>query len=366
MPYPHFNVLTPNLSPGPHIGHLYSALVADVVFRYNKLTTSSPGTFTTGTDEHGIKIQQAASKNNTPVAEYCDQISEEYKSLFRKYDVHYTDYIRTTEQRHAEAVSKFWSRLQDRGYLYKREYAGYYCVPDETFLTEAQLTTNPKTGEKVSSESGHPVEWTQEENYMFKLGSVQDGIVQWLKGGDRVHPKRFERILFDFLSEPLPDISVSRPANRVHWGIPVPGDDSQTVYVWLNALVNYLTCAGYPDEQKSKPCWPPTLQVIGKDILKFHGIYWPGFLIAADLEPPKQLLCHSHWTVDSQKMSKSKGNVVDPIERAGSYTPEGLRYFLLREAVLHSDGSKWLKGRSLDRNKINCDLPHFQITATRK
>lgn len=335
-------VITSNIpSPGPHIGHLYSALITDAVFRYKNLKSSQStvqGTFTTGTDEHGIKIQQAAQKNNTPVAEYCDQISEKYKSLFRNFDINYTNYIRTTQQRHASAVGQFWTTLQDRGYLYKREYAGYYCVPDETFLTEAQLTTNPKTGEKISAESGHPVEWTQEENYMFKLGSVQEGILKWLSHGDRVHPKKFERILYDFLAEPLPDISVSRPASRVHWGITVPGDDSQTIYVWLNALVNYLTCAGYPKQEMS--AWPPALQVIGKDILKFHGIYWPGFLIAADLEPPKQLLCHSHWTVDGQKMSKSKGNVVDPMQRAEQYTTEGLRYFLLREAVLHRDGSK--------------------------
>lgn len=319
---------------------MYSALLADAVVRYKNLNTSpsSPlGTFTTGTDEHGIKIQQAAQKNNTPVADYCDLISEKYKSLFRKFDVNYTDYIRTTEQRHAAAVDEFWKRLHDRGYLYKREYAGYYCVPDETFLTDAQLTTNPKTGEKISAESGHPVEWTQEENYMFKLGSTQEGILDWLQRGDRVHPKKFERILFDFLAEPLPDISVSRPASRVHWGIPVPGDDTQTIYVWLNALVNYLTCSGFPKEISA---WPPTMQVIGKDILKFHGIYWPGFLIAAGMEPPRQLLCHSHWTVDGQKMSKSKGNVVDPMERAGLFTTEGMRYFLLREAVLHSDGSE--------------------------
>lgn len=317
---------------------MYSALLTDAVFRFNNLKSSASGNqgvFTTGTDEHGIKIQQAAARNNTPVEKYCHEISQKYRDLFRKFDIGHTDYIRTTEQRHALAVGHFWERLHERGYIYKREYSGFYCVPDETFLTESQLTTN-QAGEKISAESGHPVEWTQEENYMFKLGSLQEGIIAWLKRGDRVHPRKFERILFDFLNEPLPDISVSRPASRVHWGIAVPGDPSQTIYVWLNALVNYLTCAGYP---QTSSCWPPSTQVIGKDILKFHGIYWPGFLMAADMEPPKQLLCHSHWTVDGQKMSKSKNNVVDPMERADLFTAEGMRYFLLREAVLHSDGS---------------------------
>lgn len=298
---------------------------------------SAPGRFTTGTDEHGYKIQQAAALNNTPVDVYCNEISGQYQDLFRKFNINHTDFIRTTEDRHAKAVVQFWQRLHDRGYIYKQTYAGFYCVSDETFLTEAQLTTDAKTGQKVSAESGHSVEWTQEENYMFKLGKVQDGILKWLNTGNRVYPAIFERNLHDFLSEPLPDISVSRPASRVHWGITVPHDPSQTIYVWLDALVNYLTCAGYPGTVAS---WPAAIQVIGKDILKFHGIYWPGFLIAADMEPPRQLLCHSHWTVDGQKMSKSKNNVVNPMERADVYTVDGLRYFLLREAVFHSDGSE--------------------------
>lgn len=328
-----------SLIAAPHIGHLYSALVTDAIFRFENLVNpqNKIRIFTTGTDEHGIKIQQAAQKADTNVASYCDNISERYRNLFQQFQIGHTDFIRTTEKRHKIAVQHFWGRLNDNGFIYKKEYAGYYCVPDETFLTEAQLTTNPKTGEKVSSESGHPVEWTKEENYMFKLASMQQEILRWLKDGDRIKPKKFEKILMDFLDDPLPDISVSRPASRVNWGVTVPRDDSHTVYVWLNALVNYLTCVGYPEAVSE---WPPTLQVIGKDILKFHGIYWPAFLMAAGLEPPKQLLCHSHWTVDGQKMSKSKLNVVDPSEQANVYTADGMRYFLLREAVLHSDGSK--------------------------
>lgn len=332
-------------SPAPHIGHLYSALIADVLFRFEKLTKCPAQSclktlFTTGTDEHGIKIQQAAQKRHVPVEEYCDKIAAEYRGLFCEYNVQYTDFIRTTEPRHAQAVQHFWTRLHDNGFIYKRKYSGYYCVQDETFLTESQLGNDGKTGEKCSLESGHPVEWTEEENYMFQLGKVQTGILEWMKSEDRIKPKKFERNVYDFLEEPLPDISVSRPSSRVHWGVTVPGDESQTVYVWLNALVNYLTCSGYPENLQST--WPPSVQVIGKDILKFHAIYWPGFLLAAGLDLPTQILCHSHWTVDGQKMSKSKQNVVDPMERKDVYSSEGFRYFLLREAVLHSDGSKIL------------------------
>lgn len=175
---------------------------------------------------------------------------------------------------------------------------------------------------------------------MFRLDRHQDDVLYWIKGcEDRIVPIKFRKILLDFLQERLPDISISRPKSRVSWGIDVPSDTSHTVYVWLDALVNYLTVSGYP-QSEFLDRWPPTVQVLGKDILKFHGIYWPAFLIAAGLEPPRQLLVHSHWTVDSQKMSKSKGNVVDPNERAALYTHEGIRYFLLREGVAHSDGSE--------------------------
>lgn len=191
-------------------------------------------------------------------------------------------------------------------------------------------------GDKVSEESGHPVEWTEEKNYMFKLSQFQEEVIRWAESEKRIKPIKYQKILLQSLQEELPDISVSRPIERVSWGINVPQDPSQTIYVWLDALVNYLTSVGYPNQLKH---WPPNVQVLGKDILKFHGVYWPAFLIAAGLEPPTELFVHSHWTVDGQKMSKSKFNVVDPFERAETYTMEGLRYFLLREGVAHSDGN---------------------------
>lgn len=285
-----------------------------------------------------MKVLQAAGKNKVPVNTYCDNISSSYKNLFGTSGIEFTDYVRTTEDRHKKAVSSFWNLLKNQDAIYKDKYSGWYCVQDETFLSESQLNTD-NDGVKTSIESGHSVEWTEEENYMFKLSEYQEDVIYWAKQENRIVPNKFNKILLDMLyHEKLPNLSISRPSSRMTWGIPVPDDDSQNIYVWLDALTNYLTVSGYPDKLK---VWPPNVQVIGKDILKFHGIYWPAFLIAADMDPPHQLLVHSHWTVDGQKMSKSKNNVIDPMERADLYTMEGIRYFLLREGVQHSDGSKF-------------------------
>ncbi|EAA07531.4 AGAP002383-PA [Anopheles gambiae str. PEST] len=340
----HSFVTTPifYVNAAPHIGHLYSSVIADAIHRFNQITRpaeSGDCFLSTGTDEHGLKIQQAAIKHSTSTEDYCDAISTKYRELFDRFQIDYSRFIRTTDTDHRQAVQAFWRSLAASDSIYSASYSGWYCVPDETFLTDSQLKENER-GEKYSLESGHPVEWTEEENYMFRLSRYQDDVRHWVKGleGRRIQPDKFGRILLDWLEEPLPDISISRPMNRVSWGVPVPSDPSQSVYVWLDALVNYLTVAGYPKES-FRTRWPPTVQVLGKDILKFHGIYWPAFLLAAQIEPPRQLLVHSHWTVDNQKMSKSKQNVVDPNERAELYTYEGLRYFLLREGVAHSDGN---------------------------
>ncbi|XP_062540298.1 methionine--tRNA ligase, mitochondrial [Armigeres subalbatus] len=329
------------VNAAPHIGHLYSAVIADAIHRFNILvnpTARASAIFSTGTDEHGTKIQQAAASHSVPVGTYCGQISDQYRSLFHNFGIAHTRYIRTTEEQHAQAVQAFWQALENAGSIYSAQYSGWYCIPDETFLTDSQLKENDR-GIKVSAESGHPVEWTEEKNFMFRLDKYQEDVLYWIKGcEDRIVPVKFRKILLDFLQDRLPDISISRPKTRVSWGIDVPSDPTQTVYVWLDALVNYLTVSGYPQTDFARR-WPPTVQILGKDILKFHGIYWPAFLIAAGLEPPRQLLVHSHWTVDGEKMSKSKGNVVDPNERASLYSHEGIRYFLLREGVAHSDGN---------------------------
>uniref|UniRef100_A0A6V7IBZ4 Methionine--tRNA ligase, mitochondrial n=1 Tax=Bracon brevicornis TaxID=1563983 RepID=A0A6V7IBZ4_9HYME len=233
--------------------------------------------------------------------------------------------------------------LQNAGHLYLDKYSGWYCLSDEAFVPQSELEDVKKSDGsivKVSTLSGNPVEWMEEENYKFRLSSFQDDLRHWLRDEKTVRPLKYHKILSSWIEDGacLEDLSVSRPASRAPWGIKVPNDDSHTIYVWLDALVNYLTCLGYPSEDYKK-FWPPTIQVIGKDILKFHGVYWPAFLIAAGMEPPRTLLCHSHWTVNDEKMSKSKGNVISPSNAAEMFTSHGLRYFLLREAVPHSDAN---------------------------
>ncbi|XP_065226667.1 methionine--tRNA ligase, mitochondrial-like [Planococcus citri] len=329
------------VNAAPHIGHLYSAVIADAYHRFEALRNpDKTAIFSTGTDEHGIKVQQAAgSKDPISIKKYCDTISTKYKELFDSSGVNYTHYIRTTDSDHKTAVQTFWKELQSKGFIYKDHYSGWYCVPDEMFLTENQLVTKVENGReiKLSEVSGHPVEWNEEENYMFKLSKVKSDVLYWLKDETKVTPSKFHKQLLVWLNEDHGsfDISISRPVSRIPWGIPVPDDDSQTVYVWLDALVNYLTVAGYPNCRT----WPPTVQVVGKDILKFHGIYWPAFLIAAGLEPPRKLFVHSHWMVNDEKMSKSKNNVVNPFEKISQFTASGFRYFLLKEGVPHSDGN---------------------------
>jgi len=231
--------------------------------------------------------------------------------------------------------------LVEKGHIVPGSYSGWYCDPDEAFLTESQLNVINKDGKqiKVSAESGHPVHWVEEQNYKFTLSKFQDDLVYWLKQGGHVKPVKFEKQLLMWIEENglmSGDVSVSRPVSRVHWGIQVPGDPSQSIYVWLDALINYLTVAGYPNVLTH---WPPTVQVIGKDILKFHGIYWPAFLIAAGFEPPECLFVHSHWTIEGEKMSKSRNNVVCPFDKSEKCSPSGLRYFLLREGTPQSDSN---------------------------
>ena len=228
----------------------------------------------------------------------------------------------------------------NRGLIYKSKYEGWYCVSDETFTTQVEDVHRDGQTVKISSESGNPVEWYQEENYMFKMSEFTERILGWLEENSQViKPKIFYDLTKHWVSQGLQDLSISRPRNRLEWGIQVPDDDTQTVYVWFDALLNYLTAARYLEGYKF--IWPPDTQVLGKDILKFHTIYWPAFLMAAELDLPKSFLVHSHWTIDDQKMSKSKGNVVDPFVVSETFGPEALRYYLLREAVPHHDGSKF-------------------------
>ncbi|XP_043460723.1 methionine--tRNA ligase, mitochondrial-like [Leptopilina heterotoma] len=326
----------------PHIGHLYSAAVADTFARFNSMLGYKT-ILSTGTDEHGTKIERAAEKNKLPNGKYCDKISLTFKNMCDTFNIGYYDFIRTTENRHRVAVHNFWNKLSERGHIYSGKYSGWYCVSDEAFLSNDEITEKKNNkGElvKISLESGHPVEWYEEENFKFRLSAFQDDVRHWLKNENAVRPEKFYKILLHWANDErvFQDLSISRPTNRVPWGIQTPNDDTQSIYVWFDALINYLTILGYPDE-KCKQFWPPSIQVIGKDILKFHGIFWPAFLIAAGYEPPETLLCHSHWTVEGQKMSKSNMNVVSPFDAASHYTPEGIRYFLLRNSVTYKDSN---------------------------
>nr|SVE75116.1 EOG090X05VD [Daphnia dolichocephala] len=328
----------------PHIGHIYTAVLADSSARFHRLLGCNPVSFSTGTDEHGLKIQQAAFHANKDPALFCDQVSELFEIALKKCEISYTDYIRTTESRHKQNVHSFWKVLSEKGYIYKGKYEGWYCTADEAFVAEDQTTLVKLPNgqeQRVSTESNRHVEWFSEENYMFKLSSLREELIRWLKSGPVVRPVRYYNLVKSWLDQDLTDLSISRPCTRLSWGIPVPDDSSQTVYVWLDALLNYLTVAKH--SKCDTNIWPPSAHVIGKDILKFHSIYWPAFLFAAGLEPPKSLVVHGHWLVDDQKMSKTTGNVVSPQTCIDLVTATGLRYFLLHEGVPASDGNFSIK-----------------------
>ena len=322
------------MNDAPHIGHLYTAVLGDAIARWERLNGRRV-LFSTGTDEHGLKVQQAAAKRGIEPKIHCDEFSRSFRHLFDMTSVSYDDFIRTTDSRHAAVVHKVWKLLCDRGYIYKGIYEGWYCVSDEAFLTADNIVdgVDRQTGEpvKVSKESGHRVEWIAEENYMFRLSDMTSQLHSWLDKNP-VKPEPFERVVRHMLDDGLQDLSVSRPTERLSWGIPVPNDPSQTIYVWLDALINYLTVAG-------SQFWPADCHIVGKDILRFHAIYWPAFLIAADLPVPKSILAHSHWTIDHQKMSKSLRNVVDPVKEIERFSVDGIRYFLLRTGVPQNDGN---------------------------
>ncbi|XP_078033203.1 methionyl-tRNA synthetase, mitochondrial [Augochlora pura] len=327
------------VNAGPHVGHLYTAALADSLARFNSMLGHSVF-LCTGTDEHGSKVEKAAKAAAMSTSIYCTDISQQFQKMCDTFDVKYSRFIRTTEERHVEAVQHFWDRLDENGHIYLDKYSGWYSVSDEAFIPDEELIEKTdKAGNtiRLTANSGSPVEWVEEETYKFRLSSFQDDLRYWLENENTVQPAIYRKILLSWIEQGLQDLSISRPIDRVPWAIPTPSDKSHTVYVWLDALVNYLTSIGYPDSS-FKQFWPPT-HIVGKDILKFHGVYWPAFLMAVGLEPPKRLLCHGHWTVDDQKMSKSKGNVISPFDAMSEFTAEGLRYFLLRQAVPHSDAN---------------------------
>lgn len=328
------------VNSAPHIGHVHTLLLADALNIYNRLKLNdNRSILSTGTDEHGIKVQTAAQANKMGYQEFCDANTNKFTTLFDQYDTTLSDFIRTTDKRHEEAVSSIWTELDEKGFIYKSTYSGWYCVSDEVFVPESQVIVKEIEGQQIHQDQNeNQLVWSSEENYMFRFSQLEDRVLKWLTEEKPVIPEKFNQTALNMMTNSkIGDISISRPRNRLEWGIPVPGDPSQTIYVWLDALTNYLTVAGYPCPKDKLKRWPIDCQILGKDIVKFHAIYWPAFLLALSLSLPKRLICHSHWMVDSLKMSKSRGNVVDPLEENQKLTIEGLRYYLLRCSTTHSD-----------------------------
>ncbi|KAJ6245356.1 methionyl-tRNA synthetase [Anaeramoeba flamelloides] len=326
----------------PHIGHIFTTLLGDILYRWYKLR-NIPVKYLTGTDEHGIKIQQTAAKLKITPKQLADQNSSSFKKSFKDFNITYDRFIRTTDEDHEEMVVKVWKKLDQAGLIYKGKFEGWYSVGDETYVVDRDIEiTNDKDGNeiRISKESGHVLKWTTEENYLFKLSEFQEPLLNWFEQNPKVISPSFrQKEIVDFVKGGLNDLSISRTA--VSWGIPVPDDPNHTIYVWIDALTNYLTYAGIPDEVKERgemPLFPPEYQLMGKDILKFHSVYWPAFLMAMGLPLPKKIIAHGWWTKDKKKISKSLGNAFEISEVVEKFGLDPLRYFLFRESTLGADG----------------------------
>ena len=319
----------------PHIGHAYTTLACDVLARFKRLDGYDV-MFLTGTDEHGQKVEAAAAAAGVDPQSFTDKVSQNFRDLLGVMNYSNDDFIRTTEQRHVVSVQDLWRRLKDSGHIYLGSYAGWYSVRDEAFYTETELTKGPN-GQKIAP-SGAPVEWVEEPSYFFDLSKWQDKLLAFYEANpDFIAPESRRNEVLSFVRGGLKDLSVSRTSFK--WGIPVPGDDAHIMYVWLDALTNYITAVGYPDTEGAYArWWPADLHMVGKDILRFHAVYWPAFLMGAGLAPPKRVFAHGWWTNEGQKISKSLGNVIDPLQLVETYGLDQVRYFLLREVPFGNDG----------------------------
>ena len=315
----------------PHIGHVYTTIAADVLARYRRLQ-GSPVFFLTGTDEHGHKIEQAARQNNETPRQLSDRVVQRFQEAWKQANISHDDFIRTTEARHQKTVTALFEQIHAQGDIYKGEYQDWYCVPCETFLTELQLDQG------LCPTCHRDVEQLTEESYFFKMSKYQARLLDHLKKNpDFIQPESRRNEVIRFVEGGLKDLSISRTGLK--WGIPLPHDNRHVIYVWFDALVNYLTVAGYPDALDRQGLWPADLHVIGKDILRFHAVYWPTFLMSAGLPLPRKIFAHGWWTIDGEKMSKSKGNVVEPTVVIQEFGADAFRYFLLREVPFGLDGN---------------------------
>ena len=334
----------------PHIGHAYTTIIADTIARYARLKGMDTF-FLTGTDEHGQKIEEAAKKRGKTPKEYADEISAKFKALWDEFEISYDKFIRTTDEAHKKGVQKAFEIMYEKGDIYKGEYEGNYCVSCETFFTETQLIDK-----EFCPDCGKPTRKLKEESYFFRLSKYEKDILNWYKEKTPILPKAKANEVIRFVEDGLKDLSITRTS--FEWGVKLPksvNDPKHVVYVWLDALLNYVTALGYgsDDESLMKKYWPADLHIVGKDILKFHAIYWPAFLMSLGLELPKNIAAHGWWTRDGEKMSKSKGNVINPKEVADAYGLENFRYFMLREVPFGADGD-FSEKALIDR--INNDL----------
>ncbi len=320
----------------PHIGHAYTTLACDVMARFHRLNGDEV-LFLTGTDEHGQKVEKAAAAAGEPPQTFVDGVSQNFRALAKAMKYSNDDFIRTTEPRHIEASQALWKAIEASGNIYLGGYEGWYSVRDEAFYAEDELVAGP--GGKKRAPTGADVEWVKEPSYFFKLSAWQDRLLEFYeKNPQAVQPDSRRNEVISFVAGGLRDLSISRTSFT--WGIPVPDAPGHIMYVWLDALANYLTEIGYPGGKDGKFArfWPADVHVVGKDILRFHAVYWPAFLMAAGLEPPRRVFAHGWWTVEGEKMSKSLGNVVDPHEMIERYGLDPFRYFLLREVPFGNDG----------------------------
>ena len=348
-----FYITTPIYYPSgkPHMGHAYSSIVADIFARFKRLEDYNV-MFLTGTDEHGQKIQKEAKKNNKDPKVFCDELSETFRSLTKILNLSNNDFIRTTEKRHHKSVVELWNRLVASGDIYLDKYSGWYSVSDEAFYDEDEIENI--NGNKISKSSGSSVEWVEEESYFFKLSAWSSKLLEFYKKNpDFILPTSRKNEVVKFVEKGLKDLSISRTS--FSWGIPVPKNEKHVVYVWLDALTNYISALNFPntEDKKYKNYWPADIHIIGKDILRFHAIFWPAFLLAANLSPPKKVFGHGWILSDDKKMSKSLGNILDPIEIIKKYGIDQLRYYLVKEVSLGNDGSISMENL---KNCINNDL----------
>ena len=334
----------------PHLGHAYEVISTDVMARFKRLDGYDVY-FLTGTDEHGQKVARSAAAAGKEPKAFCDEISEHFKEMDALLNVSYDRFIRTTEEAHYRASQAIWQRIADAGDIYLGKYAGWYSTRDEAFFDEKELTDAP--GGKKLAPSGAECDWVEEPSYFFRLSAYTDRLLEhYDRNPDFIQPGFRRNEVVNFVRQGLTDLSISR--TTFDWGVPVPGDPDHIMYVWLDALTNYITGLGFPDQDgRMADFWPADLHVIGKDIVRFHTVYWPAFLMSAKLALPKRVFGHGFLNVEGAKMSKSLGNVLSPQALVGEFGLDPLRYFLLREVPYGSDGSF---SREQIINRINSDL----------